>query len=167
MWRSYPVLVNAPSRLGPANLLSPWHGTFRADIILCAQAALKPSMPSRNIRAGRSGYALACANEWQRGVCEKPKVKCSACPNQAFRAVDDVSIERHLRGVDANGASFVMGIYPMLALADRADFAITLHNLEKIVALLSSRSRPSLLSRSMNFPFFSCRAQIEASRWLK
>jgi superfamily II DNA or RNA helicase len=68
-----------------------------------------------NRTTGRSGYAPACANEWRRGVCEKPKVKCSTCPNQAFRAVDDVSIERHLRGVDANGAPFVMGVYPMLA----------------------------------------------------
>jgi superfamily II DNA or RNA helicase len=63
----------------------------------------------------RSGYAPACANEWRRGICEKPKVKCSACPNQAFLPVDDVSIERHLRGIDANGALFVIGVYPMLA----------------------------------------------------
>src|SRR5882757_8494062 len=68
-----------------------------------------------NRTTGRSGYAPACANEWRRGVCEKPKVKCSTCPNQAFRAVDDASIERHLRGVDANGAPVVMGVYPMLA----------------------------------------------------
>ena len=68
-----------------------------------------------NHKTGRSGYAPACANEWQRGICEKPKVKCSACPNQAFLAVDDVSMERHLRGTDANGAPFVMGVYPMLA----------------------------------------------------
>jgi hypothetical protein len=64
-----------------------------------------------NRKTGRSGYAPACANEWQRGICEKPKVKCSACPNQAFLAVDDVSMERHLRGTDANGAPFVMGVY--------------------------------------------------------
>ena len=69
----------------------------------------------RNRTTGRSGYAPACANEWQRGICEKPKVKCSACPNQAFLAVDDASIERHLRGTDASGAPFVMGVYPMLA----------------------------------------------------
>jgi hypothetical protein len=59
------------------------------------------SHPLGESQAGRSGYAPACANEWQRGICEKPKVKCSACPNQAFFAVDDVSIERHLRGTDA------------------------------------------------------------------
>ena len=68
-----------------------------------------------NRKTGRSGYAPACANEWQRGICEKPKVKCSACPNQAFFAVDDLSIERHLRGTDANESPFVMGVYPMLA----------------------------------------------------
>src|ERR1700730_8630854 len=68
-----------------------------------------------NRTTGRSGYAPACANEWQRGICEKPKVKCSACLNQAFLVVDDVSLERHLRGTDANGAPFVMGVYPMLA----------------------------------------------------
>src|ERR1700737_3120628 len=67
-----------------------------------------------NRKTGRSGYAPACANEWQPGVCAKPKVKCSACPNQAFFAVDDVSIERHLRGTDANGAPFVMGVYSIL-----------------------------------------------------
>src|ERR1700737_2855904 len=79
-------------------------------------AAAQMSSPSvGENRTGRSGYAPACANEWQRGICEKPKVKCSACPNQAFLAVDDVSIERHLRGTDANGAPFVMGVYPMLA----------------------------------------------------
>jgi hypothetical protein len=25
-------------------------------------------------KAGKSGYAPACANEWVRGVCEKPQV---------------------------------------------------------------------------------------------
>src|SRR6266705_5636668 len=68
-----------------------------------------------NRMTGRSGYAPACANEWRRGICEKPRVKCSACPNQAFLPVDDVAIERHLRGTDPNGAPFVMGVYPMLA----------------------------------------------------
>ena len=29
-----------------------------------------------NRKTGRSGYAPACANEWQRGICEKPKIKC-------------------------------------------------------------------------------------------
>lgn len=68
-----------------------------------------------NAKRGRSGYAPACANEWRRGVCEKPKVKCSDCPNQAFIGVSDASIERHLRGTASDGTPFVMGVYPMLA----------------------------------------------------
>ncbi len=35
------------------------------------------------------GYAPACANEWVSGVCEKPRVKCGECPNQAFLPVED------------------------------------------------------------------------------
>ncbi|MGQ0672671.1 MAG: TOTE conflict system archaeo-eukaryotic primase domain-containing protein, partial [Hyphomicrobium sp.] len=29
-----------------------------------------------NPKSGRSGYAPVCANEWVRGVCGKPQVKC-------------------------------------------------------------------------------------------
>jgi hypothetical protein len=68
-----------------------------------------------NAKTGKSGYAPACHNEWQRGVCEKPRVKCSACPNQAFIEVSDNLIERHLRGTTSTGAPFVMGLYPMLS----------------------------------------------------
>jgi hypothetical protein len=35
-----------------------------------------------NRSTGKSGYAPACANEWVRGVCSKPQVKCGECPNQ-------------------------------------------------------------------------------------
>lgn len=66
-----------------------------------------------NGKTGRSGYSPACANEWRRGVCKKPKVKCSACPNQAFVGVGDALIERHLRGAGPDGTPFVMGVYPM------------------------------------------------------
>src|SRR5262249_43507843 len=37
-----------------------------------------------NPKSGRSGYAPACANEWVRGVCGKPQVRCGECPNQSF-----------------------------------------------------------------------------------
>ena len=67
-----------------------------------------------NAKSGRSGYSPACGNEWRRGVCDKPKVKCSNCPNQAFIGVGDEVIERHLRGASSDGAPFVMGVYPIL-----------------------------------------------------
>ena len=65
-------------------------------------------------KTGRCGYQPACANEWARGLCEKPKVKCSACPHRRFLPVTDDVIRRHLSGQDADGRPFVMGVYPML-----------------------------------------------------
>ncbi len=32
-------------------------------------------------KTGKSGYAPACSNEWVRGICEKPHIKCAECPN--------------------------------------------------------------------------------------
>ena len=65
-------------------------------------------------RAGRSGYAPACANEWVPGVCGKPRIKCAECPNRQFLPVDDNAIRWHLSGADDCGKPFVMGVYPML-----------------------------------------------------
>ena len=62
----------------------------------------------RNSRKGTSGYAPACANEWIPEVCEKPRVKCGECPNQAFLPVTDQVILDHLRG------RVVAGVYPLL-----------------------------------------------------
>lgn len=72
-----------------------------------------------NAKAGRAGYAPACANEWVTGVCGKPRVKCGKCPNQAFVPVSNDVIESHLRGVDharprSGIRDFVAGVYPLL-----------------------------------------------------
>ena len=61
-----------------------------------------------NSKTGRKGYAPACANEWVRDVCEKPRIKCGECPNQAFLAVEDRVILDHLQG------RHVVGVYPLL-----------------------------------------------------
>ena len=65
-------------------------------------------------KTGKAGYAPACANEWVRGVCEKPKVKCAECPQRRFLPVTDEVIRWHLSGRDELGRDFVMGVYPML-----------------------------------------------------
>jgi len=65
-------------------------------------------------RTGRAGYSPACANEWVRGVCEKPRIRCVDCPNQRFIPVTDEVIRWHLSGRDSQGRDFVMGVYPML-----------------------------------------------------
>jgi hypothetical protein len=71
-----------------------------------------------NPKSGRSGYAPACANEWVRGVCGKPQVRCGECRNQSFIPVTDEVIEAHLRGEDRvrhNGrGDFIAGVYPLL-----------------------------------------------------
>jgi superfamily II DNA or RNA helicase/very-short-patch-repair endonuclease len=65
-------------------------------------------------RTGKSGYAPACANEWVRGICEKPRIKCAECPNRRFLPVTDEVIRWHLSGRDDAGQPFVAGVYPML-----------------------------------------------------
>lgn len=63
---------------------------------------------------GKSGYAPACANEWVRGICEKPRIKCADCPHRRFLPVTDTVIRWHLSGVDDAGSPFVAGMYPLL-----------------------------------------------------
>lgn len=65
-------------------------------------------------KTGKGGYSPACGNEWVRGVCEKPRIKCSDCPHQRWLAVNDEVVRWHLLGVDDRGLEFVMGVYPML-----------------------------------------------------
>src|SRR5262245_2631975 len=67
-----------------------------------------------NRRTGKGGYAPACANEWVRGVCEKPIIKCADCPHRKFYQVTDEVTGWHLSGRDPLGRDFVMGSYPML-----------------------------------------------------
>lgn len=57
--------------------------------------------------SGESGYAIACHNEWQRGICEKPKIKCSDCTNSAYKRFDAKAIYDHLSG------SQTVGLYPL------------------------------------------------------
>ena len=59
-------------------------------------------------RAGRSGYSPACNNEWMPGICEKPRIKCTDCPNQAFPPVSEEAIYEHLSG------RRTLGVYPLL-----------------------------------------------------
>lgn len=65
-------------------------------------------------KTGKHGYAPACANEWVPGVCEKPRVKCAECRHRRFLPLTDDVIRWHLSGVDANGESFVAGVYPLM-----------------------------------------------------
>jgi len=68
-----------------------------------------------NTRKGKSGYSPACDNDWEYGLCEKKRgpgagrhATCGECRNQAFIAVSDEEVAKHLRGDQ------VMGLYPLL-----------------------------------------------------
>lgn len=61
-----------------------------------------------NAKTGKKGYAPACRNEWVRGVCDKPRVRCGECPAQAFVPVSDDVVLDHLQG------RHVVGCYPLL-----------------------------------------------------
>jgi superfamily II DNA or RNA helicase len=73
----------------------------------------------QNSKTGKSGYAPACNNEWVRGICEKPRIKCSNCPNQAFVPVTDEVVRGHLQGRDVTSprkrGPYVAGVYPLMA----------------------------------------------------
>jgi len=56
-----------------------------------------------NQKTGKNGYAPVCDNEWRAGICEKPRVKCAECLHQRFPALDDRSVEGHLRGAHTLG----------------------------------------------------------------
>jgi superfamily II DNA or RNA helicase len=58
---------------------------------------------------GRTGWAPRCANEWVRGVCAKPRIRCGDCPHQAFVPPTEAELLAHLQGRQ------VMGVYPLLA----------------------------------------------------
>lgn len=56
-----------------------------------------------NSKTSKSGYSPACDNEWRPGVCYKPKVKCAECLHQRFPALDEQTVEAHLRGTHTLG----------------------------------------------------------------
>jgi very-short-patch-repair endonuclease len=85
-------------------------------------------------KAGKSGYAPACANEWVRGICEKPRIKCAELrgsdssgigPKARWKRDYSGSVRRLVRdGVDTPLATlFVHAARPMASDADGADRA--------------------------------------------
>jgi hypothetical protein len=43
-------------------------------------------------------HSPVCLNQWQAGVCRKPKISCSKCDHKLYAALDEEVIENHLRG---------------------------------------------------------------------
>src|SRR3984885_2149910 len=61
-------------------------------------------------KTGRSGYAPACGNEWVRGICEKPRIKCAECPHRRLLPVSEAVIRGLLSYYDDACQRFVGGV---------------------------------------------------------
>lgn len=57
---------------------------------------------------GKSGYSPVCLHEWDRRLCDKPKIRCAECKNREFELISDATIGNHLSG------KHTVGIYPLL-----------------------------------------------------
>ncbi len=70
-----------------------------------------------SLKTGKAGYQPACRNEWVRGICEKPRIRCEDCAHRAFLPVTNEVVRNHLLGIDPqdrSGRDFTIGVYPML-----------------------------------------------------
>jgi superfamily II DNA or RNA helicase len=70
-----------------------------------------------SLKTGKTGYQPVCQNEWVRGICEKPKIRCEDCGHREFLPVTDLVVRNHLQGFDPHdktGRTFTIGVYPML-----------------------------------------------------
>ncbi len=96
-----PVQQIEPSRLSTAEKVALFRRLFRGrtDVF---------SIRWESKTSGKSGYAPACANEWRAGVCEKPRIKCSACSHRLLIPLSDAVIYDHLAG------QHTVGVYPLL-----------------------------------------------------
>ncbi|MES9879184.1 MAG: DEAD/DEAH box helicase family protein [Candidatus Sedimenticola sp. PURPLELP] len=88
------------SQLSPEQKVSLFAGLFkgRGDVFATRWENTK----------GRSGYSVACHNEWVPGVCNKPRVKCSDCNHRRYKPLDSQALYDHLAGKQ------VVGLYPIL-----------------------------------------------------
>ncbi len=89
------VTGNSPTQEKLDLFLSLFHG--REDV--CAKGYFN--------KDGKVGYTPFCGNEWNRGLCHKPKIKCAECTNRRFIPLSASLIRDHLQGKK------LFGSYPM------------------------------------------------------
>jgi len=99
-------------------------------------------------KKGRSGYSPACANEWDKSFCGKPKVKCGACKNRQLLPLTDQVVSDHLTG------KHTIGVYPLLSdetcwfLAADFDKATWQDDCRAFLATCREMGVPAVLERS-------------------
>jgi superfamily II DNA or RNA helicase len=108
-------------------------------------------------RTGKSGYQPACKNEWIRGRCAKPQVKCGNCHHREFLPLTEEVIRNHLTGCDPDDKSqrdFTIGVYPLLLdetcwfIAADFDKATWMADASAFLETCDSYRVPAVLERS-------------------
>lgn len=110
-----------------------------------------------SMKTGKQGYQPVCQNEWIRGICEKPKIRCEDCGHREFLPVTDQVMRNHLQGFDPQermGRNFTIGVYPMLPdetcwfLAADFDKATWQEDARAFLETCSMHNVPAALERS-------------------
>lgn len=68
-------------------------------------------------KSGKSGYQPECRNQWIRGLCRKPAVRCADCDARDFIPLTNEIMLKHLMGKDLSKLSakdYTIGVYPLL-----------------------------------------------------
>jgi superfamily II DNA or RNA helicase len=112
-----PVQIVIPPKLDSVMVAAPITNAAKVALFRSLFRGREDVFPRRweNAKKRKSGYSPACDNEWQYDLCEKKKgpdagrrATCGECRNQAFIAVSDEQVAKHLRGDQ------IMGVYPLL-----------------------------------------------------
>ncbi len=59
-------------------------------------------------KTGKSGYSPVCENEFNIYKCDKPRIKCSECPNRKLLPLTEDVVLKHLKG------QITIGIYSLI-----------------------------------------------------
>lgn len=81
------AITDDASESGPTRRAS-WTPQRKVELFASLFRGREDVFPHRweKLAKGKSGWAPRCDNEWEAGICNKPRVKCGECPNQAFPA---------------------------------------------------------------------------------
>ncbi|MFH1955192.1 MAG: DEAD/DEAH box helicase family protein [Pseudomonadota bacterium] len=108
-------------------------------------------------KTGTSGYQPVCRNEWVKGICGKPRIRCGNCQNRKFLPVTDDVIRNHLLGYDPQKKTkpdFAVGVYPLLPdetcwfIAADFDQSTWMQDVSRFLEICKSFRIPAAVERS-------------------
>ncbi|MBC8420488.1 MAG: DEAD/DEAH box helicase family protein [Desulfobacteraceae bacterium] len=108
-------------------------------------------------KTGTSGYQPVCRNEWVKGICGKPRIRCGNCQNRKVLPVTDDVIRNHLLGYDLQKKTrpdFAVGVYPLLPdetcwfIAADFDQSTWMQDVSRFLEICKSFRIPAAVERS-------------------